>query len=61
MDSSLINDKIKNNAYKKLAEFQSDCQNIVNFVSVLNGPNSMIASLSSNDKYLWPISYGRIF
>jgi hypothetical protein len=46
MDLSLINDKIKKNAYKKLVEFESDCQNIVHCVSVLNGPNSVIASLS---------------
>jgi hypothetical protein len=47
MDSSLINNKIKNNSYKKLAEFETHCQNIVHCVSVLNGPNSVITSLSA--------------
>jgi hypothetical protein len=42
-----MNDKIKNNAYKKLAEFETHCQNIVHCVSVLNGPNSVITSLSA--------------
>jgi len=41
MDLSLINDKIKNNAYTKLAEFETHCQNIIHCVSVLNGHNSV--------------------